>query len=509
MRSLATLAGAVFVVALIAFAIERSHSQIHPPLPEAKAIPAALGDPGVRAALSGSGWDHARTIALDRTHWRVTFFAGPRYVLDVAIDPRGKVAAAEVHRPGLHPAGSTILWSPALLALLAALFAAAVAVRPLADVRNLDAVVIAAGFTVSALLIDNRLVGAHVYLGAATLAYIVTRCLWTGLGASARRAAREPLLPEHRMVRVVTAAALVAALAIVITSTGISDVAFAGLAGGTLLNHGVSPYGHITTEVVHGDTYPLLTYVLYMPVAALAPVRDSFDSLDGSLWLNAVALVAAAALFARNGLTHVLAWLTFPPVLLAASGGGNDVPAAAFVVAALVVASRTQLSAALLALAGWVKIAPAAALVPWLARLRGGSLARALALVVALLVAGIGAMAIVGGSGAVHSAIDALRFQFERGSWFSVWRQAGLPALQVALQALTVTVAVVAGLVARREPELSLPRLAALGGAIVAMLQLSANYWTFAYLPWLLPFILVALFPPLPRRSPPPAPRAP
>jgi hypothetical protein len=281
-------------------------------------------------------------------------------------------------------------------------------------------------------------------------------------------------------------------------------VAFAALAGGTLLNHGVSPYGHIPVAVVHGDTYPLLTYVLYMPFAALSPVRDAFDSLDGALWLNAIALVAAAAvIFRRWGERTALAWLAFPPVLLAASGGGNDVPAALFVVAALATFARTHLSAGLLTLAGWVKIAPAVALVAWIARMRGASLAQALGVVAALLAAGFVAILAFGGSGAVNSALSALSFQLERGSWFSVWRQLGVPALQAACQALTVTFLVMTAVALRRDPDLPFRRVAALAGTAIALVQLSANYWLYVYLPWLLPFILVALFPPARQRSQP------
>jgi uncharacterized membrane protein YozB (DUF420 family) len=131
------------------------------------------------------------------------------------------------------------------------------------------------------------------------------------------------------------------------------------------------------------------------------------------------------------------------------------------------------------------------------------------AVVVGLTVAALVAMLAVGGTDAIDRAVTALRFQFERGSWFSAWRQLGAPAVQVAFQALTVAFLVVAAITAWREPDISLRRFAALAGATVALVQLSANYWTYAYLPWLLPFILVALFPPEPRRSRPSEPRAP
>jgi hypothetical protein len=74
---------------------------------------------------------------------------------------------------------------------------------------------------------------------------------------------------------------------------------------------------------------------------------------------------------------------------------------------------------------------------------------------------------------------------------------------------LTVAFAVVAAVAIRRGPDPGVRRLAALSGAIIALLQLSANYWNFTYLAWLLPFILVALFPPLLQRSQQPEPRVP
>ena len=504
-RSLLAIGAAVFVVACGVFALARAEP--HPPYPKQKAPAAAQKNREVRAALASLGWDEARVIALDGEHWRVSFFNGPRNVVDAAVDQRGRVIATEIRPKGVHPPGSSTLWSPWLMVGFTALFILAVSTMPLRAQRNVDALVIGAGFTVSAFLLDDRLVGPHIYAGSATLAYIAVRCAIVAFGT--RPLAVPSLAPLERYVPAITIGTLIAALMIVITSTGISDVAFAGLAGGTLLNHGVSPYGHIPAEVVHGDTYPLLTYVLYMPFAAISPVRDSFDSLDGSLWLNAIALAGAAAIFWRWGTRMALAWLAFPPVLLAASGGGNDVPAAVFTVAALATFGREPLTAGLLTIAGWVKIAPAVALLPLLARLRGAQLLRCLAVIAALLAAGIAAMLAVGGGSALDDATSALRFQFERGSWYSLWRQLGAPPVQVVLQGLTVATAVVIAIHSARNRDMTLRRFAALTGLLLALIQLSANYWTYAYLPWLVPFILVALFPPAHPRFPQSAPPAP
>lgn len=418
-----------------------------------------------------------------------------------------------------------------MLVLLAALFGMAVAVLPLRTLRNLDALVVAGGFTLSALLLDARLAGPQVYVGAACLLYVAVRCAQVGFGLPAAPPAAEPiyrrLLPSDaapRLLRVLAGATLAGGALVVATSTGASDVAFAALAGATKLNHGDLPYGQLTSEVVHGDTYPLLSYVLYMPFAALAPVRDAFDSLDGALWLNAMVLVAGAVLVfhldgrGEPGSAGVLAWVAFPPVLIAASSGGNDLPTALLALCALALLARPALSAGAVALAGWTKLVPAAALAVWLPGLRGRPLARACAAVATTLVGGVAAILLVGDSGSLRDSWDAIRFQFERGSWYSLWQQTGTRWLQPVFQAATIAFAAAAALeVWRRGPaEVGLSRTAALAGATLALLQIGANYWTVAYLPWLLPFILVALLPPVaaaapraPRRSPLRARRAP
>src|SRR5204863_5547900 len=136
-------------------------------------------------------------------------------------------------------------------------------------------------------------------------------------------------------------------------SEGASDVAFAAVSGATDLIHGVIPYGHIPDFIVHGDTYPLLTYVAYVPAALVMPIRDVWDDPTGGLLVTtAFTLLAAAGMYrigARlasgprtdaeaepasvGGMRMTLAFLAFPPVVLAASGGANDAVLAACLVA--------------------------------------------------------------------------------------------------------------------------------------------------------------------------------
>jgi hypothetical protein len=170
------------------------------------------------------------------------------------------------------------------------------------------------------------------------------------------------------------------------------------------------------------------------------------------------------------------------------------VPAAAFVAAALAAAARPLLATAALAVAGGIKVGPAAALVPWISAMRSRRLAAitivggTVALLFLLLVG-------IGGSDGPAAMLRGLRFQFERGTFHSLWSQGGLRWMQPLCAAAVITFAVIVAVRFSRERDApSLQRVCAAAGALVAGLQLSANYTTWAYLPWVLPFILVALF---------------
>jgi hypothetical protein len=313
---------------------------------------------------------------------------------------------------------------------------------------------------------------------------------------------------RDRILKTVAFALVFLGVLVTVTSTGLSDVGFAGLAGATNLTHGLLPYGHITSEVVHGDTYPLLTYVLYVPFALLSPVDDSFDQMDGALHLNAICLVLTAVLLYRcarrlgsadGALLLAVAWLAFPPVLMAASGGGNDVPTALWPALALALWHRPVWSALALGVAGWAKAVPAIALVGRLAQLRGRDLAVACVAVAAVTAAvGVALLAIGGGHGPTQM-LDALRFQVERGSYHSLWRQGGSIEAQRVFEAMTIGFIVGSGWLVATRPDLrgDLRRVAALIAADILLVQLGANYWTPAYLSWVMPFILVGvLLPP-------------
>jgi hypothetical protein len=277
----------------------------------------------------------------------------------------------------------------------------------------------------------------------------------------------------------------------------VGDVAFASMAGATDLLHGTLPYGHLTqSELVHGDTYPLLAYAAYIPGALISPVRTAFDGLDAALWVaTAFALVAAAGMYRAAGARAVLAWLSFPPVLIAASAGSNDLAAAACVAWAVALAAHAGRSAGALTLAGLVKLAPFVALPVWVARYRRRGLVRA---ILATVVGVIGAavwIVVLGGPSGLGDMVRAISFQAERGSLLSLWTLTGADAAQVAVQAAVATLLVAGTARVWMDRELAADprRVAALAAAVLLGVQIAANYWTYAYLPWVFPLLAYAL----------------
>jgi hypothetical protein len=221
-------------------------------------------------------------------------------------------------------------------------------------------------------------------------------------------------------------------------------------------------------------------------------VRNGFDVGDGALWVAAVCALAASLALARAGGRRLaIAFLAFPPVMVAASSGSNDVVTAALVAGALALGTRAGTSSAALTVAGWVKLAPLAALPLWAAR--GGRRAVAGAATVTAVTAAL--VLVLGGAAGFAEMLRALSFQSERGSLTSVWALMDVPRAQIAFQAAVITGVALAAVRAWRDRELAADprRVAALGAALLIAVQLAANNWSVTYLAWVFPLAAVAL----------------
>jgi hypothetical protein len=511
----------VFALATAALAIVHRHATPRYRLGPRAAVAAARADALDAQLLAHRHVTSARTIPYDGRMQAVNFFDGPQLVLYAVVDPHGHVRARQGHRGYMPQLGAPVANSWWLLALLTAVFLLAVMVVPLRRIRNLDALALA-GFTLNVAAVNAGLVELSVIVGVLLLAYLGLRCLIVGMRAQASTvpSPQTPLLdwlttrwerPRRlRLLWLLTGALLAAFLMVTLTSDNESTVAAASLAGGTDLLHWQLPYGHIT-NTLHGDTYPLLNYVFYLPGALLSPISTPWSDLSGSLAIAAAGALATAAaiwLLARRSLgagrsasvRAVLAWLAFPPVLLAASGGTNDLVVAACLAWMLVLAASASGSLLLLAIAVWTKVVPLVLAPLWLVR---GEHARLRVLVPAAVLSVLlcGYLVALGGIGAPGAMLRDISFPFHRGSLYAPWYALSVPWLQPVAQAGVLALLLWVVLRLRRSPSVwrQPARLAGVCGALLIGVQLSANQWTYTYLPWVFPFIALALLVDVPR----------
>jgi hypothetical protein len=536
----ARVALAVFLLVLPAFAVMKARQHDTFPLSRAAAIKAASSDWRARHFLDREHYTRVRISPVDGRLERITFLDGYKIVTDVAIDHRGHVERAIGREGGSPESGSRVANRAPVLILFLALFVLATATVPLVSLRNLD-VLAMASLTVPIWLVNHMLVEPSVWAAYPPLIYLAARCLGMGLGRPRGEpgrslywhlASRWPAEQRKRVLKLVVAAMATIVAVVVPTSEGASDVCFAAVAGATDLLHGVIPYGHIPNFIVHGDTYPLLTYVAYLPAAAVMPVRDLWDDPTGGLVITAAATLLAAAGMYRigvrlgrgaageaergageaeppsvAGMRLTLAFLSFPPVVLAASSGANDAVLAACLVAVFVWFDRVRASAALLAVAAWVKVIPVLALPIWLARMPRRAALQAVGVIAALSGALLGVLVALAGPGAVPAMLKALTFQLQRSSLHSLWEGLHLPALQPPVEAALIAAIAAAVVAVRRDESLrgDLCRVAALLAGIELIALVAANYWTWAYMPWVAVPVLLSLLAPARGAAPHPA----
>jgi hypothetical protein len=518
-RAHLALVAAAITFAVAGGALLLTHKPTPPAIPRTAALQLALRDPATGRMLSSTHYDRVQLTAMDTDHEVLAFYGGPRIVAIVTLGITGhrvSLSAQDLARQR-YEYGSATANNSLLLALMTAVFVLMAGVWPLWRLRNLDVLALA-GFALSVAFYDRGLLSRMALLSYSALGYLAVRSAWWGLRAD--RAVR-PSVPlyDHvthslgnteraRILRVIAVAAALAVSVVGLTSVSVLDVGYAVMEGATSILHGVLPYGHIP-DILHGDTYPLGSYLLYVPLAWATPVRSAFD--DASVTL---AVAVGAALLAGLGLWRlarrpdrsgsspdtaalrtVVAWLTFPPLVVTVSTGTSDVVLGALLVGALVLWRRPAWSAAMLSAAAWFKLVPLAILPLALARMRGRALARAGAAIAITSAVPLGVLVALGGTGAVARMWHAISFQFTRGSQHSLWVVIGNVPLQQLAQAATLALCVAAMIRIRTDGRLSgdRGRVAALAAAVLLGLEISANYWNYAYLSWTLPLLAVSL----------------
>jgi hypothetical protein len=511
----ALLLGAVaFLLALPLLAVRAGGEPFHPPISDARAEAAVRADAGVRRQLAKTPAPQADVVALDQDSRRVTLLDGSRVVAEAVVGPRGKVEAVAVYGPGYVRWGSRVLHAWPVVLVMVAAFILATAAGVLRHARNLD-VALLASFALVVKLLDGRWFAWATILSTLLLLALLARVLLVAVCGpdpppstlAERMGARLEPGAGARLARVTAIAAGAVVLITSWTSTGATDVAQASIGGATLLLHGQLPYGHLDPSLIHGDTYPLLAYVAYVPAALIAPWEDPFSSADGALVTAAIATLLAAWGVARSasivggpgaGRRLGIAFLVLPPVAIGASTGGNDAVLAVALAWLLPLAACPARSGAALAAGAWVKAVPVLLVPAWIAREHPGGRRRIVAGVLAVTAACCAVLVAYGGVSAIGDMLDAMAFQLDRGVYASPWERAHLPWLQPGAQAATValTVLATAWLWLDRPLGRDPARLAALLAGLLLAVQIAASNWAYTYLAWTVPLVAIALLAP-------------
>ena len=363
------------------------------------------------------------------------------------------------------------------------------------------------GFSASLAFFNAAELGISVPISSALLAWLVIRLLAIGLRPDARPPPLRLMLPWRWLV-VIGLFLVGLRVGLNIVDGNVIDVGYAGVIGADKFSHGRQLYGAFPFDNGSGDTYGPLLYLLYVPFEWIWPWQGTWDDLAAA---HAVAgvfdLLCAALLFLIGrklrdnvlGVVLAYAWLAFPFSIYVTNSGSNDAIPAAFVLAAIWLHRQPLARGSLSIAAGLTKFAPLA-LLPlfagdrlWDRDVAGKVRLRKLALFIlgVLVVAGATALIFAPTTSPKDFWDHTLAYQFGRDAPFSVWGLygGGWRTAQHFVQGATILLALAVFFVPRRGNTIT---LAALAAAIMAAVQLSATYWFYLYLAWLLPMALIA-----------------
>jgi hypothetical protein len=296
--------------------------------------------------------------------------------------------------------------------------------------------------------------------------------------------------------------------------SNVIDVGYAGVIGAHQIVHGITPYGTFPSSCGHCDTYGPLTYMAVVPFEVVAPWHGAWDDLPAAhaaatafdlLCVGGLAVLGWRLAGARLGIALATAWATFPFTAYALESNTNDALVAALLIWGLVVAARPLGRGLMLGLAVATKFSPAILIPLWWRHPfpRGHERHSEWWYLAGLGLAGVltGWVILLDGIHNIHTFwTRTISYQFGRTTPFSVWGQ--YPGLRPVQLALIGIVAVAAIALVRWPRERDLLTLAALSGALMIGMQLTLNYWFYLYIPWFLPFALVAVVPDWPRVVP-------
>jgi len=376
-------------------------------------------------------------------------------------------------------------------------------------------------------------------LAAPPLAYLLVRTAWIGF----RGRAHNPAV-SWPVWLLVAAAVFLGGFRIGLNleqPRTVIDVGYAGVIGADRILNGRSPYGHMPVEDARracgkadadgeirdriqengrcesanprGDTYGPTAYLAYIPAVLTLGWSGKWDALPAAHataiafdLLVILGLILIGRRFGGSRLAATLAfgWIAFPFTAYVLNANTNDAIMPAILVWGFWLASSPVARGSAVALAGWTKFAALLLAPLWLTYPEGLRRRTVVRFAAAFVAASLAVFSIFLLEPSVIEAgrtfVDrTLRFQLDRGSPFSPWdwgqyHARGIPDLSLVQRALELAVLALAGVVAVIPQRKGPLELAALSAAVLLGFEFVLTHWSYLYIPWFLPFVLLALF---------------
>jgi hypothetical protein len=527
---------AVALASLLLVATAARADELPGKVTEAQAIAAADRDPNVAKEEERNGELTDSASVNDDGVWEVAYFAAGKEVALVLVDRRsgevteswtGDQVAWKMARGYSGQFGHKLNAPYVFLPLCAIFLLGLVDWRRWWRVANLDLLVLLA-FGVSHIFFNRGEIGVSAPLVYPALLYLLGRALWIGF-----RGRGEGLAPVWPLAWILVAALFLMGFRIGLNmaDSGSTDIGYAGVVGADRIVHGEPIYGNFPDGISQGDTYGPVNYYAYVPFERIWPWSGEWDDLPAA---HAAAITFDLLTFGflillgiriRPGppgrrLAAILAfgWAAYPYSAMPLESNSNDSLVALMLVATLLVLARPLYRGATLALAAWAKFSPAL-LAPMLLtyapaepelerglvgrdegarertpRPQGAliSLRQPLLFAAGFLAATVVVMAWPAINPGLSTLYDrTIAFQSGRDSPFSIWGQVDwLNPLRTALIAATGALSLFLAFRPRRK---SFVQVAALGTALIILLQLTLQHWFYLYIVWWYPLFLVAL----------------
>jgi hypothetical protein len=255
-----------------------------------------------------------------------------------------------------------------------------------------------------------------------------------------------------------------------------------------------------------------VSYLAYLPAVVVLLWSGKWDSLPAAHataiafdLLVILGLLLVGRRFGGQTLAAALVfgWMAFPFTAYAMNSNTNDAIMPAILIWGFWLSTSPVARGAAVALSGWTKFATLLVAPLWLTYPNGLSRRTAVRFGAAFGGASLLAFSILLlepslGDAARTFGEHTFQYQLNRGSPFSPWdwgqyHARGIPDLGAVQLVVQVGVLALAGVVAVIPQRKGPFELAALTAAVLVGFELTLTHWSYLYIPWFLPFVLLAL----------------